>query len=148
MLEPFICRVIHIGIDKFLVLGPVDNCERSIVPHFILKHQVFKKLSLVSFFLIFHMFHSYLKVKLLFFCQSFFFLKISLILIEFCTFGTRQIWYLALLWIECFFVVSVGRWNCLICLSIYVILIGGLALSFILADDLLELLNLMWPVFD
>lgn len=83
-------RVVNVGIDQFLVLGPVNNCKLCVVSNFILKNQVFEKLSLVSFCFIFNSLHPYLKVKFLLFCQSFFPLNIILILIELCTFGTRQ----------------------------------------------------------
>jgi hypothetical protein len=48
MMEPFVSWVINVGIYKFLVLGPVDNRELSVVYDFILKHQVFEKLSFLS----------------------------------------------------------------------------------------------------
>ena len=48
MMEPFVSWVINVGIYKFLVLGPVDNRKLSVIYNFILKHQVFEKLSFLS----------------------------------------------------------------------------------------------------
>ena len=48
MMESFVSWVINVGIYKFLVLGPIDNRELSVIYNFILKHQVFEKLSFLS----------------------------------------------------------------------------------------------------
>lgn len=48
MMESFVSWVINVGIYKFLVLGPVDNRELSVIYDFILKHQVFEKLTFLS----------------------------------------------------------------------------------------------------